>query len=185
MPGCVRVAVRRCYLVSVGRRRVLHHPPDTLGMGQVHGRRRTCFDLDRLPTSSLRQGPDARRSAGGRATGRWRPLARDRQRDVAALPRRGWSKVPGTHPQRAALALFRQAEEDLLLARHRLGASLQAQRMGDLSTRATLSPQAIEWSLPGGKIIRGFRWGIGPDTALLLHEPGADLDAWTTLPVEI
>ena len=57
--------------------------------------------------------------------------------------------------------------------------------MGDLSTRATLSPQAIEWSLPWEKIIRGFRWGKGPDTALLLHEPGADLDAWTTLPVEI
>jgi pimeloyl-ACP methyl ester carboxylesterase len=57
--------------------------------------------------------------------------------------------------------------------------------MGDLSDRATISPQAIEWSLPQSQIIRGFRWGKGPDTALLLHEPGTDLDAWMTLPVEI
>jgi pimeloyl-ACP methyl ester carboxylesterase len=57
--------------------------------------------------------------------------------------------------------------------------------MGDLSDEATLSPQAIEWSLPQGQIIRGYRWGNGPDTALLLHESGVDLDAWTTLPVQI
>ena len=57
--------------------------------------------------------------------------------------------------------------------------------MGNVGDRATLSPQAMEWSLPWGQIIRGFRWGKGPDTVLLLHEPGADLDAWTTLPVEI
>jgi len=43
----------------------------------------------------------------------------------------------------------------------------------------------MERLLPWGQIVRGFRWGNGPDTALLLHEPGADLDAWTTLPVEI
>jgi pimeloyl-ACP methyl ester carboxylesterase len=57
--------------------------------------------------------------------------------------------------------------------------------MGNVSDRATLIPQAIEWLLPWGQIIRGFRWGKGPDTVLLLHEPGLDLDAWTTLPVEI
>jgi pimeloyl-ACP methyl ester carboxylesterase len=57
--------------------------------------------------------------------------------------------------------------------------------MGNVGARATLSPQAIEWSLPCEQIIRGFRWGKGPDTVLLLHEPGADLDAWATLPVEI
>ena len=57
--------------------------------------------------------------------------------------------------------------------------------MGNVSDRATLSPQAIEWHLPWGQIIHGFRWGKGPDTALLLHEPGLDLDSWTTLPVEI
>jgi pimeloyl-ACP methyl ester carboxylesterase len=45
--------------------------------------------------------------------------------------------------------------------------------------------EAVERPLPWGQIVRGFRWGNGPDTALLLHEPGADLDAWTTLPVEI
>jgi pimeloyl-ACP methyl ester carboxylesterase len=57
--------------------------------------------------------------------------------------------------------------------------------MGNVGDRATLSPQAIEWSLPWVQIIRGFRWGKRPDTVLLLHEPGADLDAWTALPVEI
>ncbi len=57
--------------------------------------------------------------------------------------------------------------------------------MGNVSDRATLSPQAIEWSLPWGQIIRGFRWGKGPDSVLLLHEPGADLDTWMTLPIEI
>jgi pimeloyl-ACP methyl ester carboxylesterase len=57
--------------------------------------------------------------------------------------------------------------------------------MGNVGDRATLSPQAIEWSLPWEQIIRGFRWGQGSDTVLLLHEPGADLDAWTTLPVAI
>ena len=57
--------------------------------------------------------------------------------------------------------------------------------MGNVSGRATLSPQAIEWGLPWGTVLRGFRWGKGTDTAFLLHEPEADLDAWTTLPVEI
>jgi pimeloyl-ACP methyl ester carboxylesterase len=57
--------------------------------------------------------------------------------------------------------------------------------MGNVSDRATLIPQGIEWLLPWGQIIRGFRWGKGPDTVLLLHEPGLDLDSWTTLPVEI
>ena len=57
--------------------------------------------------------------------------------------------------------------------------------MGNISDRAKLSPQPIEWSLPWGQVIRGFRWGNGPDTAFLLHEPGADLDAWRTLPVEV
>src|ERR687898_1784848 len=57
--------------------------------------------------------------------------------------------------------------------------------MGNVSDRATLIPQAIESRLPWGQTIRGFHWGAGPDTVLLLHEPGADLDAWATLPVEI
>jgi pimeloyl-ACP methyl ester carboxylesterase len=47
------------------------------------------------------------------------------------------------------------------------------------------APDAAEWPLPWGQTIRGFRWGNGQDAVLLLHEPGADLDAWTTLPVEI
>jgi pimeloyl-ACP methyl ester carboxylesterase len=57
--------------------------------------------------------------------------------------------------------------------------------MGNVGDRATLGPHAIEWSLPWGQVVHGFRWGNGPDLVLLLHEPGADLDAWTTLPVEI
>ena len=57
--------------------------------------------------------------------------------------------------------------------------------MGNLGDRATLSPQVIEWNLPWRVVLRGLRWGSGADIALLLHEPGADLDAWLTLPVEI
>jgi pimeloyl-ACP methyl ester carboxylesterase len=57
--------------------------------------------------------------------------------------------------------------------------------MGNLGDRATLSPQAIEWNLPWGASLRGHRWGNGPDVAILLHGPGADLDAWLSLPVEI
>jgi len=45
--------------------------------------------------------------------------------------------------------------------------------------------QAIEWSLPWGPVLRGLRWGGGPDLALLLHDPGRDLDAWAMLPGEI
>src|SRR5687767_11203982 len=185
LPRCVRLALRRAHLVPMGRWWVLHHPARPLGVGQVHGRRRARLDLDRLARPPVRQGPDPGRGAGDRGAKRRRTLGRDRQRDVPALPRRGRSKVSGSHPQRAALALFRQAEADLLLARHRLGPPLQAQRMGDVDDRATLSPQTIEWNLPWGAALRGLQWGSGVDLALLLHEPGADLDAWLTLPGEI
>src|SRR5215218_1886422 len=57
--------------------------------------------------------------------------------------------------------------------------------MGNVSHWAALSPRAIEWTLPSRTVLRGFRWGKRPDTAVLLHEPGADLDAWASLPVEI
>src|SRR5687768_8666046 len=57
--------------------------------------------------------------------------------------------------------------------------------MGNISDRSRLTPRAVEWSLPWGQVIRGFRWGEGPDSVLLLHEPGADLDAWRNLPAEI
>jgi hypothetical protein len=57
--------------------------------------------------------------------------------------------------------------------------------MGDVSNRVTSSPEAIERHLPWGAVLRGFRWGEGPDVALLLHEPGVDLDTWGTLPAEI
>ena len=57
--------------------------------------------------------------------------------------------------------------------------------MGNINDRATLRAQAVEWTLPSGTARRGFRWGQGLDTAVLLHEPGADLDAWATLPVEL
>jgi pimeloyl-ACP methyl ester carboxylesterase len=57
--------------------------------------------------------------------------------------------------------------------------------MGNLSHRATPSPDAIERNLPSGAVLRGFRWGDGPDVAILLHDPGADIDAWAMLPVKI
>jgi pimeloyl-ACP methyl ester carboxylesterase len=57
--------------------------------------------------------------------------------------------------------------------------------MGNVGTQALPVPQAIEWNLPWGPVLRGFRWGKRSDVALLLHDPGADLDAWGPLPVEI
>jgi pimeloyl-ACP methyl ester carboxylesterase len=57
--------------------------------------------------------------------------------------------------------------------------------MGNLSNRATPIPRATERDLPWGAALRGLRWGNAPDIALLLHEPGADLDAWATLPSAI
>src|SRR4051812_16642691 len=57
--------------------------------------------------------------------------------------------------------------------------------MGNISDRVAVTPQAIEWNLPTGQVIRGLRWGQGPDTVVLLHDPGSDLDAWETLPLEI
>ncbi len=57
--------------------------------------------------------------------------------------------------------------------------------MGNVGAQALPGPQAIEWNLPWGPLLRGFRWGDGPDVALLLHDPGEDLDAWGALPVEI
>jgi pimeloyl-ACP methyl ester carboxylesterase len=57
--------------------------------------------------------------------------------------------------------------------------------MGDVDTEVLPSPQAIERLLPWGAVLRGIRWGDGPDVALLLHEPGLDVDAWGPLPVEI
>jgi pimeloyl-ACP methyl ester carboxylesterase len=57
--------------------------------------------------------------------------------------------------------------------------------MGDIGERATPSPQAIERILPWGAVLRGLRWGNGLDVAFLLHDPGTDIDAWATLPMEI
>jgi pimeloyl-ACP methyl ester carboxylesterase len=57
--------------------------------------------------------------------------------------------------------------------------------MGNVGDRATPSPEAIERILSWGAVLRGFRWGGERDVALLLHDPGADIDAWATLPTEI
>jgi pimeloyl-ACP methyl ester carboxylesterase len=57
--------------------------------------------------------------------------------------------------------------------------------MGNVGAQARQSPQAIEWEPPWGSVLRGFRWGESSDVALLLHDPGADLDAWGPVPVEI
>ena len=45
--------------------------------------------------------------------------------------------------------------------------------------------QAIERDLPWGGVVRGYRRGRSSDVALLLHEPGVDLDAWGPLQFEI
>jgi len=50
---------------------------------------------------------------------------------------------------------------------------------------AALRPSAMELPLPWGSVVRGVRWGAGPDRVLLLHEPGADIDAWGTLPAQL
>jgi len=34
-------------------------------------------------------------------------------------------------------------------------------------------------------VLRGIRWGRSSEVALLLHDPGADIDAWGPLPFEI
>lgn len=47
---------------------------------------------------------------------------------------------------------------------------------------STLPPAAVQVPLPWGPVIRGVRWGAASDAILLLHEPGADLDAWGALP---
>ena len=73
---------------------------------------------------------------------------------------------------------FVKPTEDLLLARHRLGPPLQAQRMGDISDRGHTRPSGDRArSCPGAGHAR-ISLGQEPDIALLLHEPGADLDAW-------
>jgi pimeloyl-ACP methyl ester carboxylesterase len=57
--------------------------------------------------------------------------------------------------------------------------------MGDVGRKERPSPEAIERDLPWGGVLRGFRWGKSSDVALLLHDPGADVDAWGPLPFEI
>jgi pimeloyl-ACP methyl ester carboxylesterase len=57
--------------------------------------------------------------------------------------------------------------------------------MGNVGDQSRPSPQAIEWNLPWGAVLRGVRWGDGPDVALLLHERGTDVDAWGPLPANI
>lgn len=40
----------------------------------------------------------------------------------------------------------------------------------------------VELELPWGQTLRGVRWQGAGAPLLLLHEPGADLDAWSALP---
>jgi hypothetical protein len=51
-----------------------------------------------------------------------------------------------------------------------------------VSDGAPRDPRAVEIALSWGPVVRGLRWSNGPDLALFLHEPGADLDAWGALP---
>jgi pimeloyl-ACP methyl ester carboxylesterase len=57
--------------------------------------------------------------------------------------------------------------------------------MGHVTNDDVPVPAAIELNVPGGPIVRGLRWGAGPETVILIHEPGADLDAWGPLPHRI
>jgi pimeloyl-ACP methyl ester carboxylesterase len=57
--------------------------------------------------------------------------------------------------------------------------------MGDVGGKEHPSPEAIERDLPWGGVLRGYRWGKSSDAVLLLHDPGADVDAWGPLPFEI
>ena len=57
--------------------------------------------------------------------------------------------------------------------------------MGDVSRGSMQNPEAIERRLSWGTVVRGLRWGGGSDLALLLHEPGEDLDAWAALPGQL
>ena len=51
-----------------------------------------------------------------------------------------------------------------------------------MSEPPRLVPLAIEHQLPWGQTLRGLRWDGGRRRVLMLHEPGADLDAWLALP---
>lgn len=47
-----------------------------------------------------------------------------------------------------------------------------------MTDHPTSGATAVEIPLPWGPIARGVRWGSGDDIAILVHEPGSDLDAW-------
>ncbi|HET7093233.1 MAG TPA: hypothetical protein VFI22_07145, partial [Thermomicrobiales bacterium] len=68
----------------------------------------------------------------------------------------------------------------------RLGEKIQDDGMTEPTDRppAAAAPvaAAIEVALPGLPTLRGQRWGEGEPVAVLLHEPGTDLDAWGSLP---
>lgn len=51
-----------------------------------------------------------------------------------------------------------------------------------MTDAASPAAHAEEYTTPWGVKVRGERWGAGPDRVLLLHEPGADIDAWLGLP---
>ena len=80
--------------------------------------------LDRLePGAPYRQGPVTGQAL---SSSKSRTSAADGSRSPTKcrpLPRRKRPELPRCRPQRAALALFRQADKDLLLAGHRLGSS--------------------------------------------------------------
>lgn len=54
-----------------------------------------------------------------------------------------------------------------------------------MSDSANVAPTLVEQALPWGPVVHGLRWGSSPDLLLLLHEPGADLDAWGPLPAHL
>ena len=57
--------------------------------------------------------------------------------------------------------------------------------MGNVVDPQLPHPEALELPLPWGPVARGFRWPGQYGTAVLLHEPGSDVDAWDPLPGHI
>lgn len=47
------------------------------------------------------------------------------------------------------------------------------------------APVPVEFTLAGDQVVRGQEWPGGGDLVLLVHDAGADLDAWRALPTEL
>ena len=158
-----RLALRRAHLVPVGRRRVLHHPARPLGVGQVHGRRRPRFDLDRLARSPVRQGPDAGKAElieEPNVGGHWVEIANEMS--LRYLGENGPKYLVPTLNEPRWL-FFVKPKKIYSWQGTDWAKPLQAQRMGNVGDRATSSPGDRVESFPGDRSCAGFAGGDGPD----------------------